>query len=301
MNFIHCLLAVLITLIWGFNFIFVRIALDGMSPYLLCALRFIFASIPLIFFIRPPAVHVKWIIAYGLVMFALQFLLLFLGISAGVSPGLASLIAQVQIFFSILYAAILWNEIPTRWQIAGALVAFSGIGVVAMNLNGNLTLLGFIFVLGAAASWALGNVITKSIGAINIMSLVVWGSFVACFPMILMSLYMDGSHGILTTLQNLHRAEIISVLYIIYISTLVGYGLWSFLLSTYTVSVVVPFTLLIPIFGMLGSIVVLHEPLQSWKILAAVLVISGLIVNLLGAHFYKSLIADQNCSKNGTS
>lgn len=301
MKLTHYLLAILVAMIWGFNFIFVKIGLDQMSPYMLCAVRFILASIPLVFFIKPPAVHFKWVITYGIIMFVLQFLLLFLGIYAGMSPGLASLIAQVQIFFSMFYAAILWREIPSVWQIAGAIVAFSGIGLVAMHLDGNITVIGFIFVLGAAAVWALGNIITKTIGKVNIMSLVVWGSFVACFPMILLSLVMDGSSGIVASFHRLDWQGIIAILFIVYASTHVGYGIWSLLLSRYTVSTVVPFSLLIPVFGILSSVIVLNEPLQTWKVVAGILVIGGLFVNLLGAKLYKGLIGEQNSSKKSTS
>jgi len=257
-----------------------------MSPLMLCAVRFILASIPLVFFIKPPAVPFKWVVIYGIVMFVLQFLLLFMGIQAGVSPGIASLVVQVQIFFSLFYAALIWKEMPSLWQMLGALVAFAGIALVAMHLDGNMTLTGFVYVLAAAAAWALGNVITKLIGKVNNISLVIWGSFVASFPMILLSLLFDGVDKIVASYHQLNWQGLFSILFIVYGSTWIGYGLWSWLLSRYSVAVVVPFTLLIPIFGMLSSVIILGEPLQSWKIFAGMLVMSGLCINLLGAQFF---------------
>jgi len=67
----------------------------------------------------------------------------------------------------------------------------------------------------------------------------------------------------------------------VYPTTLFGFAAWSWLLSKYPASMVAPFTLLVPIFGILSSAIFLGEPLQSWKLLAAALVISGLCINLV--------------------
>ena len=123
----HILLALLVVVIWGVNFIFVKLSLDECSPLLLCALRFLLASVPAVFFIRPPAIPFKIVALYGMFMFAIQFSLLFLGMHVGMTPGMASLIMQVQVFFSLFFGAVFLNEKPNAWQIIGALVSFSGI------------------------------------------------------------------------------------------------------------------------------------------------------------------------------
>lgn len=286
MKLTHFLLAILLAMIWGVNFIFVRIGLDQMSPFMLCAIRFTLASIPFVFFIKPPELHFKWVMAYGMVMFVLQFSLLFMGVKAGMSPGIAAFVLQVQIFFTMLFAAILWKEIPSIWQVIGGLIAFAGIGLIATHLGGSMTVMGFICVLGAAAAWAFGNVIIKTIGQVNIIGLLVWGSFVASIPMILLALLIDGLHEIMASFHRLNWESIGSIAFIVYGATWTGYGLWSWLLRHHNVSKIVPFTLLIPIFGILSSALILGEPLQSWKIFAGMLVIGGLGVNLLGAQLF---------------
>lgn len=286
MSISHIALVILVTIIWGLNFIFVKTALDELSPFMLSALRFILASIPFVFFIKPPKINFLWVMLYGLIMFALQFTLLFFSMRAGMSPGLASIILQVQIFFSMFYAAVLWKELPSIWQIIGALISFIGIGLVATHLDNQITVTGFLLALAGAAAWGLGNVINKSIGQVNTMALVVWGSFTAAIPMILLCLSIDGVDAITASYHKLNYKGISSVLYIVYISTLIGYGSWSWLLNRYTVSAVVPFTLLIPIFGMLSAILILGEPFYAWKLWAGILVVGGLGVNLLGARLF---------------
>ncbi len=283
MPFPHLLLALLVVLIWGINFLFVKFALVEITPLFLCAARFILASIPAIFFIKLPNISCGVIASYGLIMFALQFSLLFIGMSIGMTPGMASLIMQTQVFFSMFFAAFFLGEKIDFWQIIGALVSFCGIGIVAMHFDANISFLGFICILAAAASWGLGNLITKKNKNISMIALVVWGSFVASFPMLIVSLLFEGPQAISLNFEHLTWLGTTSLAYIVYISTWVGYGVWNWLLSRYPVGTVVPFTLLVPVVGILTSVLVLGEPLQQWKIVTGLLVISGLFINIFGA------------------
>lgn len=285
MPFTHLLLALLVVLVWGINFIFVKLSLDEISPLLLCALRFLLASVPAVLFIKPPEVPFKIIASYGLVMFGLQFSLLFIGMQIGMTPGMASLLMQVQVFFSMFFAVIFLGEQPNIWQVVGAFVSFIGIGLVATHFDDNVSLLGFLFILGAAATWGIGNLITKQIKSNNLISVIVWGSFVVCFPMFLLALIFEGPGSFTYTYENLSWKGTVSLLYIVYISTWVGYGVWNWLISRYPVGMIVPFTLLVPVVGILSSIIILGEPFYMWKLVAGLFVISGLCINILSTRF----------------
>ncbi|HAT8174654.1 TPA: EamA family transporter, partial [Legionella pneumophila] len=276
----------LVVFVWGINFIFVKLSLEEFSPLLLCAVRFLLASVPAVFFIKPPAVPFKIIAGYGLIMFALQFALLFIGLRVGMTPGVASLLMQVQVFFSMFFAIIFLGEQPQIGQIIGALIAFIGIGVVALHFDHNVSLMGFLCILAAAASWGIGNLITKKIHSVNLIAVIVWSSFVACLPMFILSLVFEGPESFVTAYEHMTWKGILSVLYIVYISTWVGYGVWNWLISRYPVGMVVPFTLLVPVVGILSSVLILGEPFYLWKLVAGLLVISGLCINLLTTRLF---------------
>lgn len=279
----HLCLALLVVLIWGCNFLFIHLALEHFPPFLLCAMRFLLASFPAILFIKPPKTNFKYIAGYGLIMFGLQFTLLFIGMDHGMTPGLTSLLLQVQIFLSIFFAMIFLGERPQLTQLCGAVIAFSGIAVVAMHINNQtITLTGFILVIAAAASWGIGNLITKRMGKVNMIAMVVWGSFIACWPLLLLSLLIEGPRVIEAHLLHFTMLDIIALFYIVYLSTWVGYGVWNFLLSRHPVSAIVPFTLLVPVFGMLSSAYFFNEKIEEWKLLAGFLVLLGLSLNLFG-------------------
>lgn len=295
MLFSHFLLILLVVIVWGVNFIFVKLGLHEIPPLLLCTIRFILASIPAIFFIKPPAIPFKVIILYGLVMFALQFSLLFLGMHLGMTPGMASLIIQVQVFFSMFFAAVLIGEMPHMWQIIGAVVSFFGIGIVGMHFDKDISVLGFMCILAAAATWGIGNLITRKTNKVNTIALVVWGSFVASFPLLICSLIFEGPYRIIHSLHHMTTLGLVSIIYIVYISTWVGYGVWNWLLNHYPVGTIVPFTLLVPIVGIMSSVFFLGEPFQTWKALAGLLVISGICINLFGSWFYMKRLEPEAC------
>lgn len=277
----YLFLAFLVVAGWGFNFVFIKIGLDGMPPILLCALRFLLAAVPGVFFLPRPKAPWRLLLAYGLFTFASQFSFLFLGMKLGMPPGLASLVMQIQAFFTIGLAAAFLNDRPTPWKLAGALISFSGIALVGYHSGGEVTIIGLVLTVLASFSWGAGNIFSKKIGPTPPLALVVWGSLIAFPPVALLSLFVDGPELILSSLQNMSWASAGSLAYIVYVSTLVCYSLWSLLLIRLPTATIAPFTLLVPIFGFLGSVLMLGEALPSWKIFASLLVILGLCFNLL--------------------
>ena len=290
MNPLHLLAALGIVAVWGFNFVVIKLGLNHLPPLLLCALRFTLAALPAVFFVKRPDVPLRHIVTYGLVMFGLQFALLFSGIKLGVSPGLASLTVQLQSFMTIALAAFLLKERPTRFQVCGAVVAFSGILVVAAHLGQDVTAVGLGLVILSAAAWAAGNLLAKRMGRVNMFALVVWGSLAAAGPMLALSFAVEGPARIAQSLAFLRWETVAAIAYLVYFSTLLGFAVWNWLLSRYPAASVAPLTLMVPLFGMTSSSLVLGEELQPWKLVAFALVILGLCINLFGARLYLGLV-----------
>lgn len=285
--FRHLLLALLIVAIWGSNFVAVKLALHDLPPLLLCSLRFVFVSLPAVFFLRRPDVPVRQLLTYGFSMFGFQFGFLFLGMKLGVSAGLASLILQFQVFVTLALAAAVLKERISPAQIAGALIAGAGFVVVGVHTGGEVTIAGLVCVLLAAVSWGFANFTSKRLGRVNPLALVVWGGLVVPVPMALASVVFEGPAMIVHSMTHVGASALLSVAYIVYLSTLVAYSLWSWLLARHPATTVTPFALLVPVFGMLSSALLLGEPLPAWKLSAAALVIAGLALNVFGPRWKK--------------
>src|SRR4051812_13467968 len=218
--FRHLLLALLIVSIWGSNFVAVKLALHDLPPPLFCTLRFVFVSIPAVFFLKRPAVPIGRLLTYGFSMFGFQFGFLFLGMKLGVSAGLASLVLQFQVFVTLALAAMILKERISPAQIMGALIAGTGFVVVGVHTGGEVSVVGLLCVLLAATSWGFANFTSKRLGKVNPLALVVWGSLVVPVPMALASAIFEGPDVIVHSLTHVGSAAILSVAYIVYLSTL---------------------------------------------------------------------------------
>jgi O-acetylserine/cysteine efflux transporter len=283
------LLALLVVVIWGFNFVVIKLGLQGLPPILFTALRFACAALPMVFFIRRPAEPLRRLAGYAAFQFALQFTLLFSGMQFGFPPGLASLVIQLQAFFTIGLAVLVLGERPLVTQVAGAMIAFAGMAVVAMHLEARATLVGFLMVIAAGFSWGVGNIFTKRIGKVDALALVIWGSLLAAPPLLLASFVLEGPAAIDAALGQMNWLSAGAVLFQAYPTTILGFGIWSMLMRKYPAATVAPFTLLVPVAGMLSAAWVLGEPLQWWKLAAGLLVLTGLALNQFGARMMTAL------------
>src|SRR6185503_17141015 len=209
---------VLVAVIWGFGFITTRIGLDSFSPPQLTALRFLIAGIPAAFVPRPP---IAWraLVAMGLTLFAGQFLFQFFGIASWMPPGLASLIVQTQAFFTVLFAAVTLGERPARRQVIGMLGALVGVLLIALTVGQNLTALGLGFGLASAVSWAIGNVLVKRVGRVEMLGLMVWLSVIPPVPSLAVSLAMDGPGALARAVPDNTWPALASALYLGLVAT----------------------------------------------------------------------------------
>ena len=285
MNLRNSLLACLVAVLWGLNFVAIDIGLhaDGQEvpPLLFVALRFVLVVFPLIFFIRKPDVGWKAIIGVGLFMSAGQFGLLYLALAVGMPAGLASLVLQAQVLLTVLLAAGFLGERPSRRQLAGVVLGVAGLAVVAVGRSAVAPLLPLIIVLGAALSWAAGNVIARKAKAASGLGLVVWSGAVVPLPLAGLSLLVDGPGAVFGTLANLQLPTILSALYTAAFGSLVGYGIWNRLLASHPSSAVVPFTLLVPVVGMTTAWLVLGEVPTLPELAGGFLLLGGVAIAVL--------------------
>ena len=282
MNFLHQTLALLVALIWGTNFVFIRYGLDELEPFTFAATRFVLVAIPLVFILPRPDTAWRYLVGYGFFIGFGQFGLLFWAMQENISPGLASLIIQVQVLFTIFLAVFTMGESIAPRQIVALCLCFLGLGLVVANTDGQTTLVGVGVTLIAAASWACGNLIVKNAGDINILAFLAWSSLFAVPPLALLAVYFEGIEGISHSLMTSSWSAWGVILWQSIGNTLIGYGLWNMLLSRYSAATVAPWALLVPVFGMSASALMLSEPMPWWKLLAMGLIVGGLGLNLLG-------------------
>ncbi|WP_434107182.1 EamA family transporter [Paraburkholderia caffeinilytica] len=276
------LLALVVVVAWGVNFVVIKVGLHGVPPMLLGALRFTLAAVPAVFFVKRPQIPWRWLFAYGATISFGQFAFLFSAMYVGMPAGLASLVLQAQAFFTLIFAALFLHERFRVPNVVGLLIAAGGLAVIGMQGGHAMTLAGFVLTLCAACSWALGNIVTKKVGKVDLVGLVVWGSLIPPLPFFALSYAFEGPQRIVAALSGISAMSIFAIVYLAFIATLIGYGLWSRLLSRYPASQVAPFSLLVPIVGLASASLFLDEQLSEAQIVGALLVMAGLAVNVFG-------------------
>jgi O-acetylserine/cysteine efflux transporter len=282
------LLALLVVVVWGLNFVVIKVGLHNMPPLMLAGLRFLLVAFPAIFFVARPKIPLSLLLGYGLTISFGQFAFLFSAIKFGMPAGLASLVLQAQAFFTIVLGAFAFGErLQGKQRVGIALAVFGVLVLIEASLNGqHVTMLGFMLTLAAALSWACGNIFNKKImqheSRPPVMSLVVWSALIPILPFFLASLVLDGLGLIVHSLIAIDMTTILSLVYLAFVATIVGYGIWGTLLGRYETWRVAPLSLLVPVVGLASAAVLLDETLSGLQLIGALLIMAGLYINVFG-------------------
>lgn len=287
----HALLALAVAAVWGTNFVIIKLALAHLPPLLFATLRFALAAIPGVFFLRRPKVPLAQIALYGILIGVGQFGLLFIAINGRIAPGLASLVVQSQVFFTIGLAMLMTGERLRAIQIVALAMGAAGIALIGANTGGATSLTGIVLVLGAAFSWACGNIVQRRSVGVDMLAYVVWASLFAIPPLFALSIALEGWTAIVAGVANADASTWGAVAWQAIGNTMFGYGAWGFLLTRYPAATVAPWSLLVPVFGIAAAAWWLAEPLPGWKIAAGALVFGGLAINLFWPQFSRRFLS----------
>lgn len=276
----HLSLAVLVTLVWGVNFPITKLGLRAIDPFVLTGIRFALAALPLVFFIKRPAVKFSYVAAYGFIFGLGMWGVINYGIQVGVSPGIASLIIQLSVFFTMGWGFLLFKEKIRGAQMLGAVLALIGLAGIISTQEGNHAVLGVMLIVLSAVAWSVGNVIIKKSGVKEIFSFMVWASLIPPIPLFLTAWLMHGSAAFEGLQASLDLTAVLSILFQVYLATHFAYWGWNSLLKLYPVSTVAPLSLLIPVFGITSSMLILDERISTPNLISIGIIIVGLAVGL---------------------
>jgi O-acetylserine/cysteine efflux transporter len=255
---------------------------------LLVALRFLLAAFPAVLFVKMPAVSFRYLLAYGMSVGVGQFGCLFYAMHIGMPAGIASVVLQAQAFFTLLFAVTLLSESVTLRQLAGLGLAAAGLYLVGA-VSGKTSLItpgALILTLAAAACWGISNIVVRKASEfstaqgkkLDMLSLVVWSALVPPAPLLLLSYLIETPDRIVRVLTHLNGVSLFSVAYLAFGATIFGYGAWSYLLSRHPANRVAPWSLLVPVAGLITARIVLDERLAAIQWTGCLLVVAGLLV-----------------------
>lgn len=289
--------ALAVVVIWGLNFVAMKLALRHFTPFQLGAWRYVFAVLPLVLLIRPPRVPARWVLMYGLAQGVGQFGFLFTALQVGMTAALASVLMQTQVFFTALFGYVLLGERLSGALRLGLLLAAAGLFCFAMNYVAPAgttamatTALGFVLNLGAAAMWAASNIVARRAqqatgGDFDALAFVVWSSLVPIVPFLGFSWIADDP-ALRWQWITAPWSSWLAVAYLGWVATITAYALWTRLLQRHPANRVAPFSLAVPVVGITAGMLMLGETVTAWQWAGVTLVVLALVTVLLGPRLW---------------
>jgi O-acetylserine/cysteine efflux transporter len=280
-------MAFFIVVLWGLNFVALKIAVLSLPPIFLAGLRFLLISIPWIFFVEKPKVSKRQFITLPITLGVLQYSLLYYGMSTGLSAGLSAVILQTQSFFTVIMSTILIKEKPRLNEILGLLIGALGVMILLINNNGDFKIEAVLIILAAAISWGIANIQLKNLGNVNMVSFLIWISPFAAIVLFIISFILEYDLVLNIDFSNVEIKVFLSIFYTAYLSTVIGFTMWQYLLNKYKSVQITPYGLLVPVTGSIFGYIILSEVLEIYQIIAGIVIIIGLMVISLRGIFVK--------------
>ena len=287
MNAKHVVMAFFIVVLWGLNFVALKIAVLSLPPIFLAGLRFLLISIPWIFFVEKPKVSKRQFITLPITLGVLQYSLLYYGMSTGLSAGLSAVILQTQSFFTVIMSTILIKEKPRLNEILGLFIGALGVMILLINNNGDFKIEAVLIILAAAISWGIANIQLKNLGNVNMVSFLIWISPFAAIVLFIISFILEYDLVLNIDFSNVEIKVFLSIFYTAYLSTVIGFTMWQYLLNKYKSVQITPYGLLVPVTGSIFGYIILSEVLEIYQIIAGIVIIIGLMVISLRGIFVK--------------
>lgn len=276
MSAIQVVFAIAVPLIWGYQFVVIKIGVTEFPPLFFLALRFLAISALLVPFVqRPTRQQIGPVAAISVFLGGLNFGLFYIGLQLG-SGSMSAVAYQLATPFTVLLAWPLLAERPSLRMSAGVVLAFAGVVVLAAKPGPTANGLALLLVVCAAFSFAVSNVLTKRYGPFDPMMLMGWSSLLTVPQVILMSLLLE--HGQAASLVTADQIGWLALAYTIFAGGIAGFGLWFWLIARCSMSRVAPFGLLLPVFALISSVLFLGERMTPKLIFGGLLAISGVAI-----------------------
>lgn len=279
----HRLLAAVVIVLWGLNFLAMKAGLEVFDPFFFAALRFGVLALPVLLFVPRPEVAWRWLLLCSAGWGVGQFGFMFAAMHAGLQPGLMALVAQSSVPFTVILGTLFLGERLTRFQTGALALALTGMGIVVLTeSSGPIGLVPLALGLSAGACWAVGNIATRRAAAPLPLRLTLWMCLLSTPPLLLLSALFEGpstgwrdlAHAVTTHEGTL---ALLGLAYVSLFGTVVGSGLYMALMSWYPASTVAPLSLLVPVVSIAASALVYGERVSVATLAGGALVILGAV------------------------
>jgi O-acetylserine/cysteine efflux transporter len=282
MPFFDVFLCTLTAVLWGFNYLAVKVGVAAFSPINTMFLRFIIVSLVLApWIIRVPKKQWRPLFKLSVIMGTIYFSLFFIG-TAGVSAGEAAIVMQMQVPFAAVISAFVFREKLTFKIFIGIVIAMVGVIVTIGLPQHSQSMKPILFLIAASFFWALGNIQAKKIGDMHPFVLNGAMALMAAPQLLILSLIFEP--GAIASVGHANLKDYAALFYMALISNITCYSIWFKMLQRHAVNKVMPFNLLVPIVAVIASDIFTHASISFHVLLGCILCVFGLALVLIKRH-----------------
>jgi O-acetylserine/cysteine efflux transporter len=277
MKFVDILLAFVATFIWGATWLFYQSSLAYLTPLALVALRCSVSAVIAIPFVKSGLYLPRKLVT----LFTLSSGMIYGGIAIALWLGIATpagiILTELSVPFSIILSVGLLRENVSMIQIIGIAATFIGVSHAIGDITDGFSLVSAIFVIAAAVGIAFSNILLKSYSNYDSFGLVAYSSAALAVIFGFLSYFLEGNG-----LNFISRAPLSVLLSTLYLATLpmLAWGIWSYLISKYAISLVSSFQLFSPIFGLLISYAMLDAKIGITFMVGSCIMFVGHIITI---------------------
>ena len=271
----------LVPVLWGLNFPASAIVLHHYPPMLGAAIRFALIAVPTLVLVPFPQVAPIWLFGTGLGVGLLQFAFLYAGLELGMPPGLASLVLQASAPLTVILAIIFLGERLTTGKVAGLMLAVSGLVIIGAARAQTVDWWTLTLTVLAALSWAAGNICIRKAQADRPFHLAMWMTVIPPVPLLGMSILSEGEQIWPALAGAFSPAAIpanVALVFSAFGASVIGFGIWNNLLTRHAAASVAPWSLLVPVVGILSSWAMFDEVPLGVEIAGGALILAGIFV-----------------------
>ena len=269
----HLLLAIVITLLWGFNFVVTKQGVDLMPPVLFAGLRFLVVAILLLPWLKPVKGQMGRMFWIAMTAGALHFGLILLGFSQTSNVGSVAIAVQINIPFMVLLAVIFLGERIGIYRITGMVIAFAGIMIIGFDPQAFEDPWAFAMVCSGACFFAVSIILMRQLDGGHPMQVQAWVALFSAPFLLAISLMIEDGHAGHMLHANLYGWSLVA--YTAIGATIIGHGGMFFLLQRYSVTYLVPVMIAPPVLGVLFGIWLNDDPLTLTIVLGGLMTIVG--------------------------
>ncbi|WP_100397971.1 DMT family transporter [Bacillus sp. FJAT-44742] len=279
------LLILVLTMSWGYSWVLMKIGLEYMEPFTFSGLRFFIGSLTLmiiLFFLKAKGVEQKkkplskvmilgflqTALVFGLVMYGMQF----------VEAGKSSILLYTMPIWSSFLAVYFLQESLNVRKIQGLLLGIVGlVFIIVSDLIHSISLestLGIVIILVASLVWSVSNIFyKKQLAGGDQLS-------INCFQMFFGSLLL-GAIALILERDNIiiiNRESIYALFFTGVVASALSFAIWFYLLTVVSTFTATMSSLLVPVFGMLFSVIILGEEFTFQLAIGSILILAGIFL-----------------------